>query len=60
MKGTKGRPRRSLEALVFLALVALAGCQGISRTQPSILDECAKPTLNNRDWCFSMQTRKAE
>ena len=50
--------RRQGLRLGILVLLVIAGgiaCQAGPPLQGSILDECARPTLANREWCLSMQ-----
>ncbi len=48
---------RDIRLGIFLTLViaGAVGCQAGARVQGSMLDECARPTFANRDWCLSAQ-----
>ncbi len=48
-------PRLSLGILVLLVIAGAVACQAGPRPQASIMDECARPTFANRDWCLTMQ-----
>ena len=44
-----------LRLLVLFIIAGVMGCQAGPRPQGSILDECARPTPADRDWCLSTQ-----
>ncbi len=53
-----GKNRRRWALLAILVSLVVAGtmaCQAGPWQGASILDECNRPTVSNRDWCLSIR-----
>ena len=49
------RYRTWLGIVVLLVAAGLMGCQAGPYPWRSIMDECGRPAVANRDWCLSIQ-----